>query len=392
VTKTLNVPLIPQQTSEWCWAASAEMIMKYAGHDVAQCQQANHEFGRTDCCLTPAPGPCVNGGWPEFNVWQFCYLQTADGVALTWAQLVAEIDANRPVEFCWAWVGGGGHAMAARGYSYLAPIGLFPMVYINDPWAPNVGNTRWITYPVYVSQANDHSHWRDYYEIFYDEIGAKAGPARKEQENAMSPEPAAMTSGGYADPETAAREALKFFPMLVTPETAPELGFDAVPEDASALQLGCPLPIFYIRHDALKAHLAGHDVRKLLVDGEERLFPVYKDGKVVSSVVVAKQEGVWSFKSLGDSNLVKDLSEVRDRQALVSGKGLANYFIVHIPSMYHMFIGHYDSAGKLMLTHIHDNAEYGFARHATQTGEQVINAILPKAKTGRHSLPIPDAS
>ena len=70
-TKTLNVQLLPQLTNMWCWAASAEMVMKYEGHDVPQCKQANHEFGRTDCCNNPTPGACVQGGWPEFAVWGF---------------------------------------------------------------------------------------------------------------------------------------------------------------------------------------------------------------------------------------------------------------------------------------------------------------------------------
>ena len=277
--------------------------------------------------------------------------------------------------------------MVARGYSYVHLMMLNPMVYINDPWPPNVGDTRWITYAVYVAQAGDHTHWRDYYNIKY--VGPGAGPGNAATEQAMSPDSAAVAPGGYADPETAAREALKAFPILVAPDIAGEMGFDAPPTEATVLQAGHPLPVFYIRHNALQAHQAGQDVRKLLADGEERVFPVYKDGKVVSSVVVAKNEGVWTLKSLGGSNLIKDLIEVRDRQAGISGKPLADYVIVHIPSMYHMFVSHYDTTGKLMLTHIHDCPAYGFVKHATHTAEQVITAILPTAKAGRFPLPLP---
>jgi len=104
-------------------------------------------------------------------------------------------------------------------------------------------------------------------------------------------------------------------------------------------------------------------------------------------VTVAKQEGLWRFRRLGRHNLVKDLVEVRDRQLGLSGKDRSSYFIVRIPSMYHIFIGHHGTNSKLMMTHVHDNTEFGFVRHSTQPAEQVIDAIVPRAKEGRHGIP-----
>ena len=385
-TKTLNVQLLPQLTNMWCWAASAEMVMKYEGHDVPQCKQANHEFGRTDCCNNPTPGACVQGGWPEFAVWGFSSQTLPDGVALTFSQIITQIDGNMPFCFSWHWQGGGGHMMVGRGYSWPTFV-IFgsQTVYINDPWPPNTGNIRWITYAEFVAKTGDHSHWRDYYNIKYTKSGAAVGA--EEQLPTMNAQTTSTTAAGYADPETAAREALKYIPALVTADNAKEMGFDAVPGDTSVLALGQALPVFYIRHDRLNAYSMGHDIRKLLTDGEEMRYPIYEKGKAVCSVVVAKQQGVWTFRSLGDANLVKELTEVRDRQASVSGKAHAQYFIVHIPSMYLMFIAHYDTTGKLILSHIHDNADYGFVKHATHDAEHVINAILPHAKSLAFALP-----
>jgi hypothetical protein len=51
--QVLDEPLDPQLTEEWCWAASGEMIFTYLGRpDIAQCEEANVEFGRSDCCGT----------------------------------------------------------------------------------------------------------------------------------------------------------------------------------------------------------------------------------------------------------------------------------------------------------------------------------------------------
>jgi len=66
MSETLPVTLISQETSMWCWAASGEMTAEYiAGGNVQQCVEANARFGRTDCCNSPTPTACIEGGWPD---------------------------------------------------------------------------------------------------------------------------------------------------------------------------------------------------------------------------------------------------------------------------------------------------------------------------------------
>lgn len=157
---SLSVPLRPQQVSNWCWAASGQMIMHYLGATrVTQCDEANKRLGRTDCCNSPTPSACNVGGWPEFEKYGFSY-STYDG-ALSWASLVNEINNYRPVAFSWGWTGGGGHMMVARGYTTLSNINY---VDVNDPWPPNAGDQYLTTYSNYIS-GSDHVHWTDYYNI-----------------------------------------------------------------------------------------------------------------------------------------------------------------------------------------------------------------------------------
>lgn len=155
------VTLRAQETSMWCWAASGEMCMDFLGTNVQQCDEANKRFGRSDCCNSPVPNACVNGGWPEFDKYNFTFARTSD-TPLTWNELKKQIYCSkRPVAFSWHWTGGGGHMMVAYGY---AEIGGVQWVAIHDPWAPNVGNSRYIQYSEYVS-ASDHTHWDDFYNI-----------------------------------------------------------------------------------------------------------------------------------------------------------------------------------------------------------------------------------
>jgi|SRR5271157_315174 len=193
---------------------------------------------------------------------------------------------------------------------------------------------------------------------------------------------------GYDDPETAAATVMKLLPVLVTPETAKLLGFDDEAIETSTLTLGRPLPVFYISHESLQKHKKRTNVRKLLVTGEELIYPIIKEGKEISSVTVKmKQGGKWFFKSLGNASLTKDLAEVRNKRVQTFSKDESEYFVVHIPTMSKIFIGHYDGRGYLKLTHVHDNAEYGFTKHVTHTGKYVIDVILPKAKLIRFALP-----
>lgn len=175
----LPVTLHPQETGNWCWAASGQMVMDYLGTSPSQCTQANNRFGRTDCCTIdlcppptepapawPAPCECVCGGWPEFNKYGFTFKKTKNA-ALPWDELQEQVSPmpfckKRPFCFTWHWPGGGGHMMVAKGYFTLEGTRYVSML---DPWAPCVGNQAIITYDEYVERPGHHTHWDDYYEV-----------------------------------------------------------------------------------------------------------------------------------------------------------------------------------------------------------------------------------
>ena len=168
LVSTVNVPTLPQQDSNWCWTASGEMTMKYFGHDVSQCTEANNEFGLSTCCQDNS-GSCNNGGWPQYTSYGFTADQT-NNAALTWAQVQGQIFcANKPFAFSWHWNGGGGHMMVVKGYLTVANV---QYVDVNDPEPFTnlntlTGGTETImTYASYVSGAT-YTHWNDFYNITY---------------------------------------------------------------------------------------------------------------------------------------------------------------------------------------------------------------------------------
>src|SRR5580765_8192896 len=131
------VPLIPQQTSKWCWAASAEMTMKAVNRDVRQCEQATHALTAANAatvsnpvtvpnCCAPATlakltcpdpdesNPCATTGWPDYKFFNFG-AEATDEQALSWDELTGELLAGRPVAFSWR-TEEGGHMMVALAF------------------------------------------------------------------------------------------------------------------------------------------------------------------------------------------------------------------------------------------------------------------------------------
>jgi Papain-like cysteine protease AvrRpt2 len=161
-TNPLPVNMYPQQMDQWCWAASAEMIMSYLGGMMSQCEQANRELARADCCNSPTPAACNKSGWPEFDKYGFSSTTTASGSALSWATLKSQIDTRHaPVAFSWKWDGTGAHMMVATGYKVINGQN---WVSINNPLDPHVGTQTDILYSDYVDGAG-YSHLQDIYNI-----------------------------------------------------------------------------------------------------------------------------------------------------------------------------------------------------------------------------------
>lgn len=162
--KKLHVLVEGQQTRMWCWAASGRMIMAYSGTGTVptQCEQSNYDLGRNDCCGTPAPAACVQGGWPDFEHYGHSFEMTRWGTALSFAKLRAEIDAGRPLGFAWGWTGGGGHYMVAAGYKVDAAGTRW--VWIVDPSPVGSGSKRYVTYDEFVASAG-HSTWDNEYGV-----------------------------------------------------------------------------------------------------------------------------------------------------------------------------------------------------------------------------------
>jgi hypothetical protein len=130
--KTLDVPFHCQEESNWCAAATGQMIADYYGYAHTQSEVA--EYMGLD------PG---TGGGATLDD-QLNYYKNGIGKSgskdheASFSGVKEEIDADRPLKS-----GVDGHARCAVGYSYSSYL---PCLLIYDPWPEDIGLKYWEAY------------------------------------------------------------------------------------------------------------------------------------------------------------------------------------------------------------------------------------------------------
>lgn len=159
--RTLNVPLVTQEHSEWCWAGSTKAILNYYGQTPSQCQIVNWAYGLNYACDNSVFEWSSSANQPNYMYGSNGSVQnilknwgvsnTAYTKPSSWSSVVSDINANRPFVIRYGWTSGGGHIMVGRGYEIADGVNY---IYIMNPW-PGEGQT-YRTYSSAVS-ASDHT-------------------------------------------------------------------------------------------------------------------------------------------------------------------------------------------------------------------------------------------
>jgi hypothetical protein len=158
--RTLAVPLVTQEHSQWCWAGSSKAVLSFYNQNPSQCQIVNWAFGLNYACgngtfnwnsYANQPNNMYGSGGSVQNILSHWGVpNSAINSYLSWSSVVSDINANRPFVIRYGWTGGGGHIMVGRGYETSNGTNY---VYIMNPW-PGEGQT-YRTYASAVS-ASDH--------------------------------------------------------------------------------------------------------------------------------------------------------------------------------------------------------------------------------------------
>jgi hypothetical protein len=165
--RVLVVGLIGQQKSAWCWAASAQMIIKYytTSYSQAQCDLVHEKYTYLPtCCSTDV---CDGAAGSAYSVFEMSthYLEYATCTgAIRWdadisstAGVMQQINLNKPFVFLWNWGGGhtGSHEMVAFGYMKYDSAPSESGVWVNDPLPVATGDIWFHTYSFFCSSTTD---------------------------------------------------------------------------------------------------------------------------------------------------------------------------------------------------------------------------------------------
>jgi len=130
--QVLQVGLIEQRQSQWCWAGVSACVLDYYKKGQSQCiiveyarQQDPSIFGNTDCCLAPT-GKCNNpnglyggSGTIDDILSHFGKIKNrGENTSMSATTIASEITNNRPFIIRWGWKSSGlryGHFMVGRG-------------------------------------------------------------------------------------------------------------------------------------------------------------------------------------------------------------------------------------------------------------------------------------
>lgn len=366
-----GISILKQETNQWCWAACGRMIMQFLGNDVSQCSQADHFLNLTNSCNSPVPQESIKPGWPQFGDYGFNADHTAWGTPLTWEEIVTEINANRPIAWTKAWVGGGGHMLVGWGYQETDSS---KMVKTIDPWTGALVD---YTYEAYVGQANTYTHGSDVKNI-HKRAASETETSAQLQDEQHHDASQDTGEGGpitFSDPVEAASFALGLLPSLVHEDTFRAMGLSENIDSTDSLALGAPIPVQYIRADDLDNFDLNEDPIQILGEPEELVFPVIEKRNIATSIVVTRNsEGSYQFVSIGRSELIRSIMEVYMVNRERFDKSHEEFFLVHIPHVYHMFLAHIED-GTLMLSTIFDIPEKGIPRHETFVANELLHIL-----------------
>ncbi len=168
-SSTFNYFASAQQNSNWCWAASLQMIFNYYGVNITQEQIVGRSYGRDPYGNLPNWTGSFQIITANLNNWnmdnsgrQYSVSASLNWGAPTPAYLVQELSQQRPVLIGYQ-NGPGGHAVVITGCSYIQTFSgpLIQSIIVRDPWPSpeNVATGGRVEYPGLNLASRIQAHW-----------------------------------------------------------------------------------------------------------------------------------------------------------------------------------------------------------------------------------------
>jgi len=372
----LNVPLIPQKTCCWCWAASGQMVMTYTGHPIQQCQQATYQFGAAagqNCCNSPTPGVCVSGGQVEIGHYGYTYQQLGDNSALSRAQIENDVYGRHMPWIINPHGPGFGHVIVGVGYTTV--FGNLTLVAINDPWPPNSGDFYWESYAHYKCgfwSGVCHTEGYDLYAIVPPLFPILHLPPPITRAIDVKPNEALVEA---PDPLSAARASLPLFSQTIDADETGRVGIRSGAELLRAT-LDAPVDEYNIKIANLREWRHDGRASDILAKSPGAMIPVEVNGRVAATFRMMQEGGRWSVATFGGPALGRAWERARAN---------GGQFLVEIDGLELAFAGR-RVGDKIRLTPLFDEPNLKIGAGHEEAAEDIFTRIQPLAAIQRPNI------
>lgn len=174
-TNKFNYSASSQHNSNWCWAASLQMIFNYYGVSITQEQIVARSYGVNPNGTLPNWAGSMQVITANLNNWNIDNYGQTYAVAATFnfgaptpSFLIQELSAQRPVLVGYQSSPNSGHAVVITGCSYTPSVygPIIQTIIVRDPWPSeqNFLNLGRVEYPAQNLASFITSHW--YIRIF----------------------------------------------------------------------------------------------------------------------------------------------------------------------------------------------------------------------------------
>lgn len=160
VSRAIEFDIQFQQRTNWCWAAVAASVSRHFNSNTrwTQCQLANAEFSKSDCCNREN---CDRGHNLELALKRTGNFKSISYGSGNLGHIIPEIDAGHPLCAKIEWRGGGSHAIVITGYNIMTDY-----IMIKDPIEDFAGKAGiWIPLSILQKNYQGIGVWIERYKV-----------------------------------------------------------------------------------------------------------------------------------------------------------------------------------------------------------------------------------
>lgn len=145
--------------------------------------------------------------------------------------------------------------------------------------------------------------------------------------------------------------------------------------EAAKTARGEKLKVYMLGLNKLKAFEAGDNTKKVMIDTQEIVYPIYVGSVLKTALSIRKRQGGWKDASMGSAE-IHFLEPVRKAHAKANGINVKSYYIVRVPGLYLSFLG-YDLKGKMYLIPTHTSPDVKLNVGKSVSAEEIYLDIQP---------------